>query len=164
MNKGKGVSVMKNKNLVTILIVAVVVGAAGFLGGMQYQKSQSPSIEAMMATGNGSGGQRMMIRNGQSGMTGNQGSRPVSGEIISSDDSSVTVKMEDGSTKIIILSDKTTINKSSTGSAEDLKTGEKITAFGSTNSDGSITAQMVSLGATMFRTTMPAGGMNQPKE
>lgn len=58
--------------------------------------------------------------------------------------------MQDGSTKIIILSDQTVINKSSEGSKSDLKTGERVTTFGTENSDGSITAQNISIGG-MFR-------------
>jgi hypothetical protein len=87
----------------------------------------------------------------QGGQRGTTGMTPVGGEIISQDDTSVTVKMPDGSSKIVILSENTTINKSSTGSKTDLKTGEQITAFGTQNQDGSVTAQNISIGGMMFR-------------
>ena len=38
------------------------------------------------------------------------------------------------------------INKASTGSKKDLKTGIRVVVFGIENSDGSITAQNISLG------------------
>ena len=131
---------MKNNLLLTI-IVSVIVGGIGFFAGMQYQKSQRPNVQ---------GGQ---FRSGMMGQGRNnfQGVRPVTGEIISADDKSITVKMQDESTKIIILSDKTTINKASKGSRSDLKVGERIAVFGTENSGGSVTAQNISIGGELFR-------------
>ena len=63
--------------------------------------------------------------------------------------SHLDVKMQDGSTKIVILSEQTSINKASEGSKEDLKTGEQVTAFGTENSDGSVTAQNISIGGML---------------
>jgi len=149
---------MKNNNLIVTLIAVVVVGAVAFFGGMQFQKSQAPGFgnrQAMMTGGpNGQMGQ---------GRSNFQGMRPVSGEIISQDDNSITVKMEDGSSKIIILSDDTSINKTSEGAKADLKTGEKVTAFGTENSDGSVTAQNVSIGDNMML-RMGSGGNQQPSQ
>src|SRR3989344_6564171 len=134
---------MKN-NLIMTIIVAVVVGSAAFFGGIQYQKSKSPTERFGQFGG----------RNGQGGFAGRggnqQGSRPVNGEIISQDDSSITVKLEDGSSRIIILSDKTVINKSEAGEKSDLITGETGFVFGTENSDKSLTAQTISIGGGMF--------------
>lgn len=144
---------MKNPMIMTI-IVALVVGGAAFFGGMQYQKTQaSGPIQGQFR------GQSGEQSGGFQGGSGNrQGMMPVSGEIISQDDTSITVKMQDGSSKIVILSDDTNINKSSEGSKSDLKTGETVTAFGTTNSDGSITAQNVSIGGNMMFRGGPNGG------
>lgn len=133
---------MKNPMIMTI-IVSLIVGGVAFFGGMQYQKTQaSGSMQGQFRGQNG--GQPV---GGFQGRGGNgQGTMPVSGEIISQDDNSMTAKMQDGSTKIVILSDQTAINKSSEGTKSDLKTGEQVTAFGTENSDGSITAQNVSIG------------------
>ncbi len=73
------------------------------------------------------------------------GGGQVLGEITSVDDKSITVKNQDGSSKIVILSDKTEINKASEAAKTDLKIGEKVSAFGTTNSDGSVTAQNIQL-------------------
>jgi hypothetical protein len=137
-------------NYLITAVVAVVVGAVAFFGGMQYQMRQRPTMNGQFTnrmggprgqgeTGSTQGGPRAMI-----------GMAPVSGEIISQDDSSITVKMPDGSSKIVILSDQTTVNKSSAGTKTDLKTGEEVTAFGTQNQDGSITAQSVSIGRGMI--------------
>lgn len=142
---------MKNKNLIIVAVVMVIAGATGFFGGMKYQQNQRPSFSDRQLT---MGGQRNP--KDQGGSANLQGNTPVSGEIISQDNSSITVKMQDGSSKIIILSDKTSINKASEGIRSDLKTGEKITVFGTTNTDGSITAQNISIGGNM----MFRGGQN----
>lgn len=131
------------------LIVALIVGGVAFFGGMQYQKTQaSGPMQGQFRGQNGGGPQG---QGGFQGRGGNgQGMMPVSGEILSQDDTSITVRMQDGSSKIVILSDDTNINKSSEGTKSDLKTGETVTAFGTTNSDGSITAQNVSIGGNMM--------------
>ncbi|MCX6782577.1 MAG: DUF5666 domain-containing protein [Candidatus Levybacteria bacterium] len=131
---------MKNNILIIIVVVALVVGAGSFFAGMKYQQSKIPA---------GRFGNSQDNRNGQSQQR-NQGFRPVNGEIISSDDRSITVKLQDGSSKIILLTDTTSFNKSTEGSKSDLKVGEKVAVFGTNNSDGSVTAQNVQLNP-MFR-------------
>lgn len=146
------------KNPVIITVIIALVGGAAFFGGMQYQKTQTSSpMQGQFRGPNGSAPQGGF--QGRAGGT-NQGMMPVSGEIISQDDTSITVKMQDGSSKIVILSDDTTINKASEGTKSDLKTGETVTAFGTTNSDGSITAQNVSIGGNMMFRGGP--GSNEP--
>ncbi|MCL5969966.1 MAG: hypothetical protein M1450_00485 [Patescibacteria group bacterium] len=121
------------------------MGVGAFFGGMNYQgnkllNSQSFRQGRQMMGGSGN----FQGRNGMMG--GNRaGLRPVTGDIVSADNNSITVKLSDGSTKIVILSQSTAINKSEKGSKSDLKTGEKIAAFGSDNSDGSITAQNIQI-------------------
>jgi len=141
---------MKNNILVIIVIVAIVASGAAFFGGMKYQESKRPQF------GNGQG-PRNQFQQGAGARQG-QGFRPVSGEIISQDDKSITVKLQDGSSKIVILSETTSINKAEQGSKEDLKTGEQVAVFGTENSDGSVTAQNVQLNP-QFR-GMPGGSSN----
>jgi hypothetical protein len=56
----------------------------------------------------------------------------------------------DGSSKIVNISPSTTYSKTDTGSKSDLKTGIRVAAIGSPNSDGSVTAQNVQINP-MFR-------------
>ena len=64
------------------------------------------------------------------------------------------MKLPDGSTKIVFYSGTTTIDKTAQGTSTDLKTGETVAVNGSANSDGSITAQRI--------TVRPAGLPGQP--
>lgn len=116
---------MKNNILIIIIVALLVVGAGTFFAGMKYQESKRP------------------VGSGQFQRRG--GFRPVNGEIISQDENSITVKLQDGSSKIILLTNTTTFNKSAEGSKADLKVGEKVAVFGSENSDGSVTGQNIQL-------------------
>ena len=142
-------------NIIMVLIVALVVGGGGFFGGMKYQQSKSPRSGNVQFFRNGN-----VDGNGQFQQRGQQGLRPVSGEIISSDDKSITVKLQDNSSKIILLDDKTTINKTDEATKEDLKTGVTVAAFGIQNSDGSVTAQNIQLNPMTFRGQMPSGQLD----
>lgn len=133
-----------NKNLIITAIIALLVGVGGFYGGMKYQQSQAVSRFTNLRGENAQFVQRMGGQNGN-GLPTQTGFQPVNGEIISSDDTSITVKLQDGSSRIVLLSDSTTINKAETGSKEDLKNGEKVFVVGNSNSDGSISANSIQL-------------------
>jgi hypothetical protein len=138
---------MKN-NAIMVGIAALVIGAAaGFYGGTQYQKSQKVANFGQPGSG------QFVLRNSEDGGTlkGNTvrgGFKPVAGEIIASDEKSITVKLQDGSSKIVILSDKTAINKAEEADKSELKTGQTVSVFGVENKDGSVTAQNIQLGTT----------------
>lgn len=120
-----------NRQYFISIVLIILVGVVGFYAGMKYQQSKGPQ------------GRFGNFQSGQFGQR--QGFRPVNGEIISIDDQSITVKLPDNSSKIIFLTNSSVINKSSFGSKEDLKVGEKVAVFGVENSDGSITAQNIQL-------------------
>jgi len=131
---------MKN-NIVTIIAISLIVGGLSFYGGIKYQESKAKSF-----TGQFGGGQGMMRNNrGGTGTNNRGGFRPVAGEIISADEKSITVKLQDDSSKIVFINDKTVINKAQTVNKPELKVGEKVSVFGSENTDGSVTAQNVQL-------------------
>lgn len=138
-------------NWIQMGAIAVAVGAAGFFGGMKYQQTKQPMGRiGQFGGGNdpGRGGQFQ----GAPGVAGGRGGnafRPVMGEILSSDDKSITVKMPDGSSKIVLFSDSTQINKADQASKTDLQTGTKVAVFGQTNSDGSVTAQNIQINPMM---------------
>lgn len=139
---------MKN-NQVGIGLIIIVVGALGFFGGMKYQESKAVSprqfggnLQNRIGSGNTFPGATQ--RNG-SQQNGRQGFRPIMGEILDSNDTSITVKMATGGNKIIFVSSKTQINKAESASLSDLKKGETVSVFGQENNDGSVTAQNIQL-------------------
>lgn len=145
---------MKNNTILIAIVVLVVGLGAGFFGGMKYQQSQT-SIDNFRNGPRGQFGGRTGTPGADRRMTG--GMRNTAGEIISVDSNSITVKLQDGSSKIVLLNEKTSINKASIAQIGDLKTGEIVAVFGTTNTDGSVTAQNIQLNP-LFR----GGGVGKP--
>lgn len=148
----------KNKQslIVPLAIVAVVFGAGGFFGGMKYQQSKVPSFNFGDRAGMAGqfGNRQGLGQNG--GQAGTQARRMVGqnfGDILSIDDKSMTIKLADGSSKIILLSNSTTYNKETSGELADLKVGDMVGVFGQSNTDGSITAQTVQINPVMRQLT-----------
>jgi hypothetical protein len=106
---------------------------------MVYGKSQkgSASNSGRLQGFNGNGAQRGVRPGANGGL--------VSGQILSQDDKSVTLKLLDGGSKIIFFSASTQITKSATGAVADLTVGENLMINGTTNTDGSITAQTIQI-------------------
>lgn len=162
-----------NKLLPIIILVAVVVGGVAFYGGTKYSgdnltasiggragfsqedfRNLSPEerrqrFQELGANGSGAFGGDHEGGSGFRGRFGSGagGSRPLSGEVISQSDGSLTIKLSDGSTKIVFVSDSTQIIKSIEGALGDLATGEQIFVSGTENPDGSYTAQTIQLGS-----------------
>lgn len=128
-----------NKNLVIGILVAVVAGGAGFFGGVAFRNNQLAQTRMSFAGGNFQRGVA-----GRMGMGRGMGGAVV-GSIISSDDKSITVKLMDGSTKIVLLTDSTIYSNTVAAVKSDVKVGGNVAIFGATNSDGSVTATSVSV-------------------
>lgn len=149
------------KNQYLLILGAIALSAISFFAGTRYQLSKSTASQTagrngygesqQFATGSQSGKQ---TTNGQNGAVPS-GSAPggmgqggmLNGEITAKDDKSITIKTMDGSTKIIILADSTNYKKSTDASLSDLKVGETVNVIGTSNSDGSVTAKNVTVGA-----------------
>ncbi len=130
-----------NKLIAIVIATAVVVGGSAFYGGMKYSENKAAADRQQRIQqfgGSGTG-----LRNGGSGNRTVGGF--ASGEILSKDDKSVTIKMRDGGSKIIFYSDTTEVGKFVSGSASDLEVGKNISVNGTANSDGSVTAQSIQL-------------------
>ncbi len=143
-NEEKSASGGKNKYL--IAAIAVIFGGAGFFVGTKYQQGKPNEFSRNLPENI-----EQMRDQMEHGANGNSRLTTVRGEIISMDNSSVTVKLNDDSSKIIILADSTGINKSEEGSIEDLSEGTEVMVMGQTNSDGSVTASNIQIGTGMFR-------------
>ncbi len=94
-----------NKTIIIFIIVLIVVGGGAFYGGMLYGKSQGGS-RASAGFQNLTPAQRQQFgANGnRQGRVGANGNNFTAGQVIAKDDKSVTVKLQDGGSKIIFLS------------------------------------------------------------
>ena len=150
---------MNKNHYIAVIAMVVVVGGGAFYGGMQYGVSKTTAAQ-VAARGNfgggagANGGQRSGAgaQGGQNGggqrMGGGAagaGGGFINGSILSKDDKSITVKSQDGSSKIIFFSDSTMIGKATSGSVSDLATGQQVIVNGKANSDGSIAAQNIQI-------------------
>lgn len=128
-----------NKNILVTVIIVLAVGAAAFFGGMQYQKAQ---VTSSVHVGGRQGAGRL-------------GGRPTLGQVISQDSTGFTIKLADGSSKIILVAGSTMFVKTSTASTSDIKTGDKIMVFGTANSDGSTTATNIQINPPQRQAMQP---------
>lgn len=150
---------MTNK-LIPIIISIVVVIVGVFYGGIKYTENKltrngfsqtdfqnlsnlSPEERRQRFQEFGSGDHEGNFR-GRFGLE-NYGTRPLSGEIIVQREGSFTLKLNDGSTKIVFINDSTQIIKSVEGSLGDLNQSEQILVTGDENPDGSYTAEVIQI-------------------
>ncbi len=146
---------MKNtKTNQTIILVASIILSlgVGYFAGTKYKSNNKQEFVNQFNQRNRDqfGGSRQStgaMGQKSAGMPG--GFRPVIGEIIASDGKTVTVKLNDGSTKLVLIGSSTTISTAQVTDISSLKTGEKVSVFGTQNPDGSTTAQNIQLNPLM---------------
>jgi len=134
---------MKSKYLLPTVLIVIGLGF-GFAGGYYFKGFNQQKQFNEMRNGVGQRGGIAMPSGGPA--RNMNGLNSIEGEIISIDDESLTVKLMDGSTKIIFFSESTTYSNFQEAKKEDLKTGIKISVFGKTNIDNSVTAQRIQIG------------------
>lgn len=149
------------------ILIAVALVAAGFYGGTVYEKESLSSQGLLRAAGSRQGGFAQMQGRSQNGTqqersfgnrAGGQSGGFVAGDITAKDDTSITVKLRDGSTKVVYYSPSTEIGKSASGTAGDLSVGESIMVNGSADASGTVTAQSIQIRPA---TLQGGGGPNQ---
>ena len=131
---------MSKKIIVIFILAILIIGAAAFYGGMKYGQSAKQNFPK--------DGQFMGMRQNRTGQfPGGRmgGGNFISGEILSKDDKSIILKLLDGGSKIVFLSDSTQIMKSAESTAGDLAVGESLSVNGTANSDGSVNAQSIQI-------------------
>ena len=145
---------MKPNQIISITVLVLLVSFTSFFAGTKYQQkktisnfSQQVSNREGQNIGRGNGQGMGRENNVDTTKTRGQmpGFRQTIGEIISADDKSITVKLTDGSSKIILISDSTTVNQSSPAAKSDLKVGIKVAVMGDSNTDGSVTSRNIEI-------------------
>ncbi|NTU98831.1 hypothetical protein HGA64_02390 [Candidatus Falkowbacteria bacterium] len=132
----------KKISLVTAIILIVVISGASFYGGTKFAASKQASPLGVR------GANFQGMRNGFTGANGQgRGANGgiVNGEVIKQDSNSITVKLRDGGSKTVYLSDTTTVSKSVDGSKKDVQTGSNVMVIGKASSDGSVIADSVQI-------------------
>jgi hypothetical protein len=144
---------MKDKKIIGIVIVSLVLIILSFRGGMVYagkniKVAESSRQGAFNQNGfNGQNGTRMM-RGGSAGGF-------VNGEVLSVDSKSITVKLRDGGSKIIFFSPTTKVEKTVDGATVDVVVGKQVMIMGATNSDGSINATSIQIRSVLADDSRP---------
>ncbi|MDP2951151.1 MAG: hypothetical protein Q8N55_02075 [bacterium] len=147
---------MQSKTLIIFVALFLVGGVSGFFGGTQYQKSKSPLSGAF---GNLTGEQRAQRFGAMAGSIASdsgqrrglaEGQTAVSGEVISKDATSLTIKLPDNSSKIILLTNDVPVRQTTESNIESVEVGESVIVQGQQNQDGSVTAQSIQSGISNF--------------
>lgn len=132
----------KNKTIVWV-VVLVLVGSGAFYGGMKYAQNSASATRGARA-GAFTAGQTGSFT-GRGGVTGGARGGFVSGQVVSKDSGSITIKLQSGSSQVVLLGSSTPISKSVSGSVSDIAVGSEVLITGTTNSDGSETAQSIQI-------------------
>lgn len=147
-----------SKKIIVLSIVTVILASAGsFYGGMKYADGKNAGVSALGGSNSSPAERQQRSQFGAAigGFRGGTGGMArggiVAGEIISKDDKSVTVKLNNGGSKLIFVSDATNVSKSAQGSLSDLQIGTQILANGTPNQDGSVNAKTIQLSPQLQR-------------
>jgi len=129
------------RRIITVVVItAVLAGGGAFYGGMKYAQSKVPQRGNFSANFQRNGAANIIggtRANGSGGFT--------AGDIVAKDNNSITVKLSNGSSKVVFFSDTIEVDKFAKGTASDLQVGESVTVGGQANQDGSITAQTIQI-------------------
>lgn len=127
-----------NKILIPVIITIIIAGGVGFFAGKHVSANSQPTN-----SGQNRLGQMGMFGGGMRRAGGGGGL--ITGSILSMDDKSITVQDRNGGSKIVFFNDSTQVMKSVDGTKADLIAGKSVVVSGTTNQDGSITAQSIQL-------------------
>ena len=132
----------KNRKLIILIVSFMILAVIAFTIGYKVAGSKNKNLQNRNFGSGNSFPNQMGI--GNKGMS-RGGVGVISGEILSKDAQSITVKLRDGGSKIIFISDKTTVSKSVDGTKDDLIVGKQITVNGASNPDGSVNAESLQI-------------------
>ncbi len=141
-----------NNKKVVYIAVGIIVLALAFYAGMMVGKGQAGTSGPTFTqngtrTGNFSGGNFAgRFAGSGSGTFVSRGAGGMdAGTIIAKDAESITIKTRDGGSKIIFYNGSTQVMKTAAAAASDLSVGEEVNVLGSTNSDGSVSANSIQI-------------------
>lgn len=141
---------IKKISVFLTLGITIVALGVGFGLGTLFQKNQKPNFKNAnsqfqmgdRSSGARGNGNRQNVQNG--GQMG-QSQNHASGEVTKIDDSSITIKTQNGGSKLILISDSTAYKQLTDGDKSKLKLGSQITVEGESSTDGSLTGKTISI-------------------
>ncbi len=141
---------MNNKFFVSLLVCIIAAGGLGFYGGMTYGKKQTPDAGAGRPGANGAMRGQGFPGGGAGPAGGRAGANGAgggfsNGEVVGKDANSVTLKLMDGGSKIVLVASSTRVGKMTDGSMADLTNGTNVMVTGTANQDGSLTASTIQI-------------------
>ena len=147
--------------IVGAVVLALVIAAGSFAGGMAYQRNQANAVQAQFLAsrglnggpngdaggafffGGGSGNAGNAAGNNSAGQQRRNGfGGGVTGQIKTVENNSLTISTAQDVTTVN-LSDATRIQKSADGTLADLQPGVRVLVTGQRNSNGNITAEEI---------------------
>ena len=137
----------RRRRLVTpasAVLAAVLVGALGFIGGVEVQKGQADSSTSTTASGAGTAraGVGGAAGGGFAGPGGARGNATV-GTVANKHGSTLYVKDSDGTTIRVTTTSHSKINRTATASAGAIHPGDTVVVQGTKSSSGTITATQI---------------------
>ncbi len=135
---------MKKKfNLTNLIIVVVLFSGLFFYLGLSYQKTKMPTpgsnrdaMRASLGEGN--------FANSENSSRGTRGGQII-GEIIKINEESFTIKLNDGGSNTIYMTDETTINQMSKADRNSLEEGREIIVSGNAQENQTIIADSIQI-------------------
>ncbi len=131
---------METNKKIGMIVGIVIVVVISFYGGMRYGKNSVATTQSTRFTqGSGNGGGQRGTRGGANG------AGFVSGTVLSQDATGITLQLRTGGSQVILTASSTQISKSVIGSTSDLKKGDDVMITGTSNPDGSLTAETIQI-------------------
>jgi len=129
----------------TRVLLAVVVAAAGFIGGVLVERNQQPAAASTTSTPAAFRGAGANANGGGAGGGGAGGGATV-GTITLIDGTNVYVTTAQGDVVKVLTNPQTTISVSKNGTLSDLDPSKTVAVQGATNADGTVTASQITQG------------------
>jgi hypothetical protein len=155
----------KYKKYILPSSLSVIFLIVGFASGVLYQKNQLQrafgnrvgQFQASEVMGRGAGRNNQNGQGSGMGLRNGAGSGAIFGEVTKIDDTSFTIKTIDGGSKIVLISDSTAFNKSTTVAKTELKVGSQVRVDGTTDTNtGSVTGKSIEIDPARNGQTTPA--------
>jgi len=144
-------------------LLAILLIACGFIGGVLVEKGESSTSSSSPSTGSGLASRLAALRGGTStgsaSTSGGAGAfarsgagggftRPTAGTVAYLAGSTLYVTNSEGNTVKVETSPGTTVTKSVSSTVRGIHPGETVTVTGSKGSNGSVSAESISVGSS----------------